>query len=400
MTSLSTLTSKLAAVLLVPLLLSACAAVQLPAPMPASGLFADEKFKPASEPVGADKLFELSPAMRQYVHSPAFMAQVRAKGAQHGLVDALYQKGELKLEYESSKTRSAAETYEAGAGNCLSLVIMTAAFARELGLPVLYQNVLVEQTWSRSGNIYFGSNHVNLTLGEKQAEFLRTYTTSSNMLTIDFLRPKDAEKFHTHPLEEQDIVAMYMNNRAAEALAQDRIDDAYWWAREAVKSNARYITAYNTLAVVYQRRGDHALAEKVFVAALAREPENTVIMHNMVQALAALGKKGESDALKARLASIEPFPPFYYFNQGIKAMEKADYQLARTMFAKEVKRAPFYHEFHFWLAIAHWRLGEGGSAQDELKLALDTSTTSSSTQRYSAKLSQLRSGAAIRVRAH
>ncbi|RJG15313.1 tetratricopeptide repeat protein [Massilia cavernae] len=397
---LATITPRLAAVLLVPLLLSACAAVQLPAPMPSTELFADAKFKPASEPVGAAGLFDLSPAMRQYVHSPAFAAHVRSKGAQHGLVDALYQKGELKLEYESSKTRTAAETFEARAGNCLSLVIMTAAFARELGLPVQYQNVMVEQTWSRSGNLYFGSNHVNLTLGEKLTEFLRTYQTSSTTLTIDFLRPKEAERFHTHPLEEQDIVAMYMNNRAAEALAQDRIDDAYWWAREAVRTNPRYITGYNTLAVIYQRRGDNALAERVFVTALQREPENTVVMHNMIQVLASLGKDGESKALKARLAAIEPFPPFYYFNQGIKAMEKADYELARTLFAKEVKRAPFYHEFHFWLAIAHWRLGEGKRAQDELKLAMDTSTTSSSTQRYSAKLSQLRSGATIRVRAH
>ncbi|MGZ8289634.1 MAG: tetratricopeptide repeat protein [Telluria sp.] len=396
----ATLTSKLAALLLAPLLLSACATAYLPAPMPSTELFSDAHFGPPSEPVGATKLFDLSPAMRQYVHSPAFASQIRSKGALHGLVDALYQKGELKLEYESSKTRNAAETFEARAGNCLSLVIMTAAFARELGLPVQYQNVMVEQTWSRAGNLYFGSNHVNLTLSEKGADFLRTYATSTATLTIDFLRPKEVERFHTHPLEETDIVAMYMNNRAAEALAQDRMDDAYWWAREAVKTNPRYISGYNTLAVIYQRRGNNLLAEQVFSAALQREPENTVIMHNMIQVLAALGKDGESKAMKTRLATIEPFPPFYYFNQGIMAMEKADYQLARNLFAKEVKRAPFYHEFHFWLAIAHWRLGEGGRAQDELKLAMDTSTTSTSTQRYSAKLSQLRSGAAIRIRAH
>lgn len=392
MTILAKLTTKLAAVLLAPLLLSACAGVRVPGPLPATQLLSDAAFRPPSEPVGADGLFTLSPAMRAYLHSPAFTSLVRSKGAHHGLVDALYQEGQLRLEYESSKTRTAAETFDARAGNCLSLVVMTAAFARELRVPVTYQNVLVEQTWSRAGNLYFGSNHVNLVLTETAPEFLRTYQSTRATLTIDFLRPKEMERFHTHPLEERDIVAMYLNNRAAEALADQRIDDAYWWAREAVTQNPGFINGYNTLAVIYQRRGHSALAEHVFRAALEREPENTVIMHNMLPVLAAMGKDGEAEQIRARLAVIEPHPPFYYFNRGMQAMETADFKAARALFAKEVKRAPYNHEFHFWLGIAHWRLGDGARAHEELKLALDTSTTGDASRRYSAKLSQLKNG--------
>lgn len=393
MTILAKLTTKLAAVLLAPLLLSACAGVRLPAPLPASNLFSDAAFQAPSEPVGAADLFTLSPAMRAYLDSPAFQSQLRVKGAQHGLVSALYQKGELKLEYESSKTRTAAETYDAGLGNCLSLVVMTAAFARELGVPITYQNVMVDTTWSRTGNLYFGSSHVNLVLTENAPPFQQTYSSVRATLTIDFMRPNDSDDFHTYPLEERDIVAMYLNNRAAEALAQDRVDDAYWWAREAVSQNAGFISGYNTLAVIYQRRGDNALAERVFRAALAREPENLAVLHNLVPVLAALGKTGESAQIKARLALIEPHPPFYYFNRAIAAMESGDYETARSLFAKEVKRAPYNHEFHFWLGIAHWRLGDGKSAHAQLTRALDTSTTSAASERYSAKLSQLKGGA-------
>jgi hypothetical protein len=45
-------------------------------------------------------------------------------------------------------------------------------------------------------------------------------------LTIDFLPPEDMRGYRTHPLDEAEIVGMYMNNRAAEALVQDRLDDA------------------------------------------------------------------------------------------------------------------------------------------------------------------------------
>jgi len=40
------------------------------------------------------------------------------------------------LEYESRVTRNASETYAARMGNCLSLVIMTAAFARKVGMRI------------------------------------------------------------------------------------------------------------------------------------------------------------------------------------------------------------------------------------------------------------------------
>jgi Tfp pilus assembly protein PilF len=390
MTILAKLTRQCVLALLLPLLLGACAAVRVPAPLPAIELLSDAAFGAPTETIGAANLFDLTPAMRDYLRSPSFTAHLRHKTPERGLVDALYKKGELKLEYDASMTRNAAETFAARSGNCLSLVIMTAAFARELNMTVRYQNVLVGESWSRNGGLYFASTHVNLQLGSRRADFGRSVDSTGGMLTIDFLPPADLKHYLTHPLEERDIVAMFMNNRAAEALAQKRLDDAYWWIRAALKEHPEFIMAYNTLGVIYQRHGDRELAERVFKAALAREPENTVIMHNLVPVLAELGKTDESKALARLLASIEPFPPFHYFNLGMKAMEKGDFKTAKEMFAKEVRRAPYNHEFHFALAVAHWNLGDGGRAREELRLAIDNSTTHDATRRYSSKLDQLR----------
>ena len=82
----------------------------------------------------------LSDAVRDYA-ARQMHTLLRQRGPQQGLVDALYSKGQLKLEYDSAMTRNAAQAFEARAGNCLSLVIMTAAFAKHLGLPVRYQSV-------------------------------------------------------------------------------------------------------------------------------------------------------------------------------------------------------------------------------------------------------------------
>lgn len=129
--------------LLLSMLLAGCASLA-PPPVPPAALFADARFAPPSEPIGAHDLFALSPAMRSYLNSSAFTSRLRTKGLQHGLVDALYSKSDLKLEYESTITRTASQTYAARMGNCLSLVIMTAAFAKELGMPVRFQSVDVD----------------------------------------------------------------------------------------------------------------------------------------------------------------------------------------------------------------------------------------------------------------
>ncbi len=57
---------------------------------------------------------------------------------------------------------------------------------------------------------------------------------------------------------------MYMNNKAVEALVEGRSDDAYGWAREAIFQSPEYLGSYNTLGVIYMRRGDLAQSEKVF----------------------------------------------------------------------------------------------------------------------------------------
>ena len=119
---------------------------------------------------------------------------------------------------------------------------------------VRFQSVVVEDTWSRHGSLYFLVGHVNLTLGTRPPA-LGTRLDDGESLTIDFLPPPDLRGIHWRAIEEKTILAMYMNNRAAESLSAGRTDDAYWFAREAIRQDPAFHAAYNTLGVVYQRHG-------------------------------------------------------------------------------------------------------------------------------------------------
>jgi tetratricopeptide (TPR) repeat protein len=374
----------LVAILLV--LLSGCASAPPSTLAPPAELFADASFAPPSRPVDASDLFTLSPEMRTYLHSARYGSLTRSLGKEKGLLEALYTKTDLKLEYESSYTRNAAETFRDRAGNCMSLVIMTAAFAKELGMTVRYQSVDME-SWSRSGDLYLLSGHVNIMLGSRTN---MSDVLPEQVLVVDFLPAPAADTLGKRLLSEDQIVSMFQNNRAAEALVDGRFDDAYWWARAAVARNPASAMPLNTLAVVYDRHGDKRMAERVYRAALQREPENLITLRNLEPVLAALGKTDEAQAIARRVASLEPVPPFQYFHQGVAAYQERQYDKARDLFRREIKRAPYNDEFHFWLAATYLQLNRLGDARNELALAVENSTQSDIRKRYSAKLAHLR----------
>jgi tetratricopeptide (TPR) repeat protein len=371
--------------LLICLWLASCAlAPPASAPQPP---WRDSAFGPPSERIDPTAVFAMSEAMQQYLRTQ-ILPRARSMGRQQALADALARRRLLRLEYDAEMTRNAAQAFDARAGNCLSLVVMAAAFAKAMDLKVEYRSAWLEETWSRQGDLLFRSGHVNLTLGPRFGD--TTGRGDTTTVTIDFLPSNELRGLRTRTVDEPTLVAMFMNNRAAEALAQGRLDDAYAWSRAAIGQAPAFLSAHNTLGVVYLRRGETAAAEQVFRGVLAREAENTRAMSNLVQALTRSGQAAEAAAVQARLAALEPHPPFHFFQLGRAAMERHDYAAARDWFAKEVARADDRPEFHYWLALAHFRLGETERARRHLARAHEHGTTRQERALYAAKLEWLR----------
>ena len=175
------------AIALFAMMLGACATN--PSARRIEHLFSDHLFPAREERISSDDVFAVSEEMKHFI-DVEIVKEIRVKGSQLALVDALRNKGRLSLEYDSVMTRNASEAFEARSGNCLSLAIMTAAFARQLGLTVRYQSVFMDDLWSRSGDIYFSSGHVNLTLGTRLTGS-RFMNDENDLMTIDFLPPEE-----------------------------------------------------------------------------------------------------------------------------------------------------------------------------------------------------------------
>lgn len=370
-------------------LLAGCAST--PPPLAPQVVLHDELFKPSTEHIeNEDEIFAASPAMQEWLRVNYARLHKESDGdTRRTLMAAMESAHQLHLDYDASYTRDAADAFAARSGNCLSLVIMTASLAHELNLPVQFQRVYVEESWSRDKDLMFLAGHVNLTLARAHDAFTRSFSTTEDQLTIDFIPAADLQGAHVRELEARTVAAMFMNNRAAEALDEGRIDDAYWWAREALIEDPRYIDAYNTIGVIYRRHGNLAVAEASLRHVVAVEPDGVAALGNLAIVLRQEGRLSEARALDARVSSLQPYPPFHFFDLGIAAMKARDYNQARVMFQREIAREAYYHEFHFWLALADYGLGDFDDARQQIQLALDNSTTTKSHALYAAKLDWL-----------
>ncbi len=369
-------------------LLIGCATA--PAPRASPALLHDDLFAEAPPRFDAASVFALSDTMRQQADAE-FALKTPGRDPRRMLIDALYAKDRLRLEYDSDRTRTAAEAYEAKAGNCLSLVLMTAAFARHLGLPVSFQRVVVDRQYRRSQDLTLVSNHVNLVLAPVRAPALGALTITADAdMVVDFLPQRELRHARTQPLPERTILAMFLNNRAAEALGQGRLSEAYGWARDAVLQDDGFAAAANTLGVIYQRAGHPAPAEAALRHAAAADPLDPAPLSNLVALLNRNARHDEAQSLQARLDRLQPVTPFKAFDLGRQAMAAGDYAAAAQHFARELRAQPHQDEVHFWAAQAHWQLGDRARALRHLEQAHDNSDTRINQTRYAAKLDHLR----------
>lgn len=355
----------------------------------AQPLLHDEAFGPPARPVRAEDVFALDDEMRRYIDH-GIARHLRTAGRQQGLLAAMYDRNMLKLEYDGGITRTAREAFQARSGNCLSLVILTAALADHLSLPVTFQSVEVDDSWSRARGLLFVSGHVNLVIGGRLLDKGRGFGTNFTM-TVDFLAPQDLRRRHVTSISAQRVLAMYFNNRAAETLTSGDLDQAYAYARAAVLADPGFPSAQITLGVIYHQRGLLEPAEATFRQVLRAQPSNTQALADLSSVLLAMGRVAEAVQAKQELARLEDFPPFHFFDLGKDAVQRGDLEAGLAFLKRELSRDPDYHEVHFWLAQAYRGVGDTRSARRHLTLAVANSTTRSDHDLYAAKLDRLRS---------
>ncbi|MDH4050423.1 MAG: hypothetical protein OEU93_02520 [Rubrivivax sp.] len=365
------------------MLLVGCSTTDMPGRQVPAAVFDDAYF-------GADRathdpaaVIAMSPQMRNYLRD-VIVPRSPVTGRVQGLVDALNSTDHLKLVYDSSATRTASETFDARRGDCLSLLLMTAAFAREMGLEVRFQKILTRDVQVPEGDLIRVVGHVNIGLARHAPRDVQDW------VMVDFIPPEDAGRLRFQPLTQQRIQAMYFNNKAVEALEAGQHGQAYWWLRASSASDPGFASAYITLGALWDRAGRTDLAKESLAYALALDPGNPSAVNNLAMATT------ERSSVPARPPdAVDVVATSAARRELVGLLKTGRYDEARRSIEEALKQAD-RPELRLLLAVAYSGLHQNASAIRELDaVRVDTRTAPATQSLLGAKLSALREELAI-----
>lgn len=354
---------------------------------------ADARFAPLPAVEDADSALRVSPPMQAYLDNVIRPLVRKGDDPRRALLQALLDERRLRLEYDGGPTRNAAQAFDDRRGNCLSLVLMSAAFADEMGLRVRLRQVLGPPSFTHSEGLVIAAGHVNLSLAPANDRHRVSGPQGSTEWVVDFLPGQDLARQFAREVSRDQVGAMYLNNRAAEALSAGELARAYALARTAVRQVPDDANARNTLAVVLYRGGLVPEAEAVLRSVLAQAPAHLAALtnlHGLLLARAGAGDTAEASLLAQRLAQLQPEPPYAQYELGRLALAQSRWSEARDALAQALQRTPEDPLVHHAMAQALLGLGQVDDAARHLQQAQRFSTDAAQRQRFHAKLDALR----------
>ncbi len=359
------------------LLLAACStAPTVVAPDP--GLWKDAAFDRSVHAVTVDesRLFHLDPALLRQLQSGEALAR-HDKNRNARLLELVFGRDMKAFAYAGGHSTVAADTWRNQRGDCLSLSIMTVALARSLGIDARVQEVRVPPSFDRRGGVDFLNAHVNVLVSNEQTLRAMQRWLPAGDLVIDF-EPQPGTRQRGTPLNDKSVLARFLNNLAAEHLADGSDAAAYAHFKAAILADPAYAVAYNNLAQLYLRRGFDSAAETLLRRALFLNADSDLALVTLHALLVAQGRRAEALAYEQQLHARRERDPYHWLGLGIDHLQHQRNRQAVQALEQAQRLSNGFEEVHRFLAIAYWRSGQAHKARDQLAAlgALDQGSAS------------------------
>ena len=350
------------------LIMAGCSTSPPVAPV-ASTMWHDELFP--SEPAWAvesqSTVFALDPGMIAELRATDLPSADSRRRLQV-LLSKIYEAKGIRLSYLGGNTTVAADTWRNLQGDCLSLTIMAYAAARYLDIPAHMQEVEVPLTIERRNGTEFVNGHVNVYVptGANFVSAQQGYNTRG--MVIDFEPQYDANRLG-QLLTEQQVMARFYNNRAAQSMARGDTKRAYSYFRAAVGVDPHYAPAYVNLAQLYLKHGGLAQpAEQLLRHAIALDGPSYTPLRSMVQLLQSQGRQGEASQYIDQLKKRENDDPYHWLALGLDAMHEERFDAAIRYLKRCADLTNGFEEVHRSLSVAYLRTGQTQAAKKQIEI--------------------------------
>jgi tetratricopeptide (TPR) repeat protein len=349
------------------LLLGACTTTPI-APAVPDGLWQDQAFSYDATlvTVSTDSLFALDPDLLRSLRDGKVAATHAGNRSAH-LLELVFGADLKAFAYAGGHSTVAAQTWQNRRGDCLSLSIMSVALARALDLPAQVQEVRVPASFDRRGGVDFLNAHVNVLMRNDRPLRAMNRSLPAGDIVIDF-EPQTGTRQRGTPLSDRAILSRYLNNIAAEHLAQGNNRLAYAHFKAAIVAEPAYAASYSNLAQLYQRAGLLQGAEALLRQALALNEQSDLALGSLHRLLLSQGRTAEAAVYEERLLAQREQDPYYWLGLGLDQLQQARYPQAVAALERAQALTQGFEEVHRLLAVAYWRAGHTHKARDQLAM--------------------------------
>jgi len=263
------------------------------------------------------------------------------------------------------------------------------ALADEAGMNISFQQVDVPEYWVRNGKYNLITGHVNLLVKEGSSVYKRTIWGQSTS-RIDFDPFVAKKRFPSRTINKQTLLAMFYNNKGAEALVNNNYLISYQYLKKATQTDNQFSSAWGNLGILYKLAGHYDMAENTYRHALSLNQDNLTSLGNLALLLDTNGRAEEAASIEEYLHKLRIKNPYYHALLGNEAFFKKSYQQALKHYKKAIQLDDDQHEFYFALAKAYYKQNELSLAKKAMSKAVSLTKAKDTQSQYIAKLNFLR----------
>lgn len=306
------------------------------------------------------------------------------------IINHIFDRADLEMLYSASANTTAAETYDTGYANCLSLTILSYAMTHYAGIESHFQKVNIPEFWTRREGTSLINGHINLRVITGKRQGINRVQQIS--VIVDFDTQIRRRGFSSTDVDKARIAAMFYNNNAAELLLQNDHYNAYRYLSEAVTVDPNFSDAWVNLGLLFRRIGKYQLTQSAYTLAAQLDPDNLTAFENLAYLYEHQALNDKAEAVRSQLRFRRENNPFYHMMLGDIALDDNQLEKSIKHFQRAISIDRDQHLFYFGLARAHFASGDKKLAKRYLKRAKRNSLDDELSDLYATKLRAINLG--------
>jgi Flp pilus assembly protein TadD len=266
------------------------------------------------------------------------------------LSDAVFSEQTFGLKYDEV-TRTAAETFRARQGNCLSFTFMFVVLARGVGLDARFQEVEIPSEWTFAKQTYILNRHINI--------HVDLHTGVLPRKVVDFNIADFQADYDMNIISDKRALAHFFNNLGAEFLHRGEMAAAFYAFRNAIADCDRsFAPAWDSLGTLYSRKGLSYHAEAAFLQALEIDSSDLTAMNNLTVLYDRRGEPKQAARYRNKVNSHRHRNPYYRFQLARAAYHLEDYDLAIDHLKYAMRKNADDDRFCALLGMVYLQMGD------------------------------------------